>query len=55
MEFKFNGTDAEGFKVDFNASPKRERKPRKSIGGKGKRIAVNTLVTLLFGASYFYV
>ena len=55
MEFKFNGTDAEGFKVDFNASPKRERKPRKSIGGKGKRIAVNTLVTLLFGAIYFYV
>ncbi|MDD5913850.1 MAG: CvpA family protein [Oscillospiraceae bacterium] len=25
------------------------------MGGKGKRIAVNTLVTLLFGAIYFYV
>ena len=55
MEFKFNGADAEGFKVDFNAAPKRERKPRKPIGSKGKRIAINTLVTLLFGAIYFYI
>ncbi|MDO4813064.1 MAG: CvpA family protein [Eubacteriales bacterium] len=55
MEFKFNGADAEGFKVDFNAAPKRERKPRKPIGSKSKRIAINTLVTLLFGAIYFYV
>lgn len=56
MEFKFNGED--GFKVDLNAAPKREkkeRKERKPIGSKGKRIAINTLVTLIFGAIYFYI
>ena len=57
MDIKFSGSDANGFQFDQNAAPKpkRERKPRKSIGSKGGRIAVNTLITLLVGAIYFYV
>ena len=57
MDIKFSGSDAGGFQFDPNAAPKpkRERKPRKSIGSKGGRIAVNTLVTLLIGAVFFYV
>lgn len=57
MDIKFSGSDANGFQFDQNAAPKpkRERKPRKSIGSKGGRIAVNTLVTLLVGAVFFYV
>ncbi len=57
MDIKFSGSDAGGFQFDPNAAPKpkRERKPRKSIGSKGGRIAVNTLITLLVGAIYFYV
>ena len=47
MEFKFDGADQNGFKVDFSAIPKREKKPRKAIGSKGKRMAINLLVTLL--------
>ena len=38
-----------------SAAPKRERKPRKAVGTPGKRIAINTLVTLLVGAVYFYL
>ena len=55
MDIKFSGSDAGGFQFDPNAAPKpkRERKPRKSIGSKGGRIAVNTLVTLLIGAVFF--
>ena len=54
MDIKFSGSDANGFQFDQNAAPKpkRERKPRKSIGSKGGRIAVNVLVTLLGGAVY---
>ena len=57
MDIKFSGSDANGFQFDQNAAPrpKKERKPRKSIGSKGGRIAVNTLVTLLVGAVFFYV
>ena len=57
MDIKFSGSDAGGFQFDPNAAPKpkKERKPRKSIGSKGGRIAVNTLVTLLVGAVFFYV
>lgn len=55
MEFKFNGSDQNGFKVDFGARPARERKPRKSINSKGKRVAINLIVTLLFAAIFFYV
>ena len=58
MEFKFDGADQNGFKVDFSAMPKREKrekKPRKPIGGKGKRMAINLIVTLLFGAIDFYI
>ena len=57
MDIKFSGSDAGGFQFDPNSAPKpkRERKPRKSIGSKGGRIAVNTLVTLLVGAVFFYV
>ena len=54
MDIKFSGSDANGFQFDQNAAPKpkRERKPRKSIGSKGGRIAVNVLVTLLVGAVF---
>ena len=57
MDIKFSGSDAGGFQFDPNAAPKpkKERKPRKSIGSKGGRIAVNTLITLLVGAVFFYV
>ena len=57
MDIKFSGSDANGFQFDQNAAPKpkRERKKRKSIGSKGGRIAVNTLVTLLVGAVFFYL
>ena len=55
MDFQFNGSDANGFKVDFSAIPKREKKPRKPIGSKGKRMAINLIVTLLFGAIDFYI
>ena len=57
MDIKFSGSYANGFQFDQNAAPKpkRERKPRKSIGSKGGRIAVNTLVTLLVGAVFFYL
>ena len=42
MDIKFSGSDAGGFQFDPNSAPKpkRERKPRKSIGSKGGRIAV---------------
>ena len=67
MGIKFSGSDAGGFRFDFSgansaaggsegsAAPKRERKPRKAVGTPGKRIAINTLVTLLVGAVYFYL
>lgn len=57
MDIKFSGSDENGFQFDPNGTPRprRERKPRKSIGSKGGRIAVNTLVTLLVGAVFFYV
>ena len=62
MGIKFSGSDAGGFRFDFSgansaaggsegsAAPKRERKPRKAVGTPGKRIAINSLVTLLVGA-----
>ena len=55
MDIKFSGSDANGFQFDQNAAPrpKKERKPRKSIGSKAGRIAVNALVTLLVGAVFF--
>ena len=57
MDIKFSGSDANGFQFDQNAAPrpKKERKPRKSIGSKAGRIAVNALVTLLVGAVFFYL
>ena len=67
MGIKFSGSDAGGFRFDFSgansaaggcegsAAPERERKPRKAVGTPGKRIAINTLVTLLVGAVYFYL
>ena len=67
MGIIFSGSDAGGFRFDFSgansaaggsegsAAPKRERKPRKAVGTPGKRIAINSLVTLLVGAVYFYL
>ena len=57
MKIKFTGSDAGGF--TFVRTPKdtppKEKKPRKAIGSKGGRIAVNLAVTLLVGFIYFYV
>ena len=65
MGIKFSGSDAGGFHFDFSgangagggegSAPKRERKPRKAVGTPGKRIAINTIVTLVVAAVYFYV
>ncbi len=67
MGIKFSGSDAGGFHFDFSGAngagapnggaqqPQREQKPRKAVGSKSKRIAINLLVTLLVGAVYFYL
>ncbi len=63
MNIKFSGSDAQGFHFTggFGSSgaeqqpPKRERKPRKAIGGKVTRVLINLAVTLIFGAVYFYI
>ena len=59
MGIKFSGSDAGGFRFDFSgansAAGGSERKPRKAVGTPGKRIAINSLVTLLVGAVYFYL
>ncbi len=57
MDIRFTGSDANGFQFDPNASPKpqKKRRQRKPIGSRGGRIAINTLVTLLVGAVFFYV
>ena len=57
MDIRFTGSDANGFQFDPNASPKpqKKRRQRKPIGSRGGRIAINTLVTLLAGAVFFYV
>ncbi len=57
MEFKFD-PDSGGFRFNAGAGPQRpprEKKPRKAIGSKGARVAINLLVTLLVGAVYYYV
>ncbi len=60
MEFRYDPTQG-GFQFNAGARPKwaqrppREKKPRKAIGSKGGRIAINLLVTLLAGLVYFYV
>ncbi|MCR5825761.1 MAG: CvpA family protein, partial [Oscillospiraceae bacterium] len=53
MEFKFDPA-AGGFHIDPNATPK-ARKPRKPIGSKGARIAINIVVTLVVALVLFYV
>lgn len=57
MEFKYDPTSG-GFQ--FNAGtkqqrPPREKKPRKGVRGKGARIAINLIVTIVVGLVYFYV
>ena len=56
MEFKYDPS-AGGFQVNMGGAqrPPREKKPRKAIGSKGGRIAINLIVTLVFGLVYFYV
>lgn len=61
MEFKFDPASG-GFQFNAGAGtgagpqrPQREKKPRKAIGSKGGRIAVNLLVTLAFGLVYYYL
>ena len=53
MEFKYDPA-AGGFQITRNKPP-REKKPRKAIGSKGARVAINLAVTLLFGLIYYYV
>ena len=61
MGIQFSGSDAGGFHFDFSGAnggaqqPPREKKPRRAIGSKGKRVAINAIVTLLAGAVYFYL
>ncbi len=58
----FSGTDAGGFRWEgFNSGapqrptpPQRPRKPRKAISSPGRRLAVNIIVTAVFGLVYFY-
>ncbi|MBR7150324.1 MAG: CvpA family protein [Oscillospiraceae bacterium] len=67
MNIKFSGSDAQGFHFNFGGTgnagepfgaqqqPQQPRKPRKGVARKGKRIAINLIVTLLVGAGYFYI
>ena len=56
MEIKYDPS-AGGFQFNTNGAqkPPREKKPRKAIGSKGGRIAINLAVTLIFGLIYFYI
>ncbi|MBO4914334.1 MAG: CvpA family protein, partial [Oscillospiraceae bacterium] len=57
MEFKYDPSKG-GFQFNVGTAgnkPPREKKPRKAIGSKGARIAVNLGVTLLLGFIYYYV
>ena len=57
MDFKYDPTQG-GFRINPTGGaqrPPREKKPRKAIGGKAGRIAVNLVVTLVVGLVYFYV
>ncbi len=54
MDINFSGQNENGFHFD-GAAPRRERKPRKPVGTKGARVAINSAVTLLAGAVFFYV
>ena len=55
LRFDFSGANSAAGGSEGSAAPKRERKPRKAVGTPGKRIAINSLVTLLVGAVYFYL
>lgn len=58
MEFKYDSSKG-GFQFNPGAArqnrPPREKKPRKAIGSKGGRIAINLAVTLIVGLVYYYV
>lgn len=63
MPFHTNFNPAGGFSGGFQGSdggftppqrPKKDRKPRKAIGNGFTRVLINLLITLLFGAVYFY-
>ncbi len=58
MEFKYDPS-AGGFQVNMGgmgrSRPAGAKKPRKPIGGKGARFAINLAVTLAVGFVYFYV
>ena len=53
MEFKYSPGEG-GFRVNINPQ-KAAKKPRKPIGSKGARIAINLAVTLVVGLVYYYV
>ena len=56
MEFRYDPS-AGGFQMNMGGAqkPRREKKPRKPIGSKGARIAINLAVTLVVGLGYFYI
>ena len=57
MEFKYDPA-AGGFQFTPGAKqqrPPRAKKPRKGVSGKGARIAINLLVTIVVGLVYYYV
>ena len=56
MEFRYDPS-AGGFQVNMGGAQRQQRpkKPRKGVGSKGARIAVNIVVTLIVGLVYFYV
>ena len=56
MEFKYDPA-AGGFQFTRGGAnrPPKERKPRKPIGSKGARIAINLGVTLIVGLVFFYL
>ena len=57
MEFQYNSATG-GFEANgspLNRESQTSQKPRKPIGSKGVRIAINLAVTVLFGLVYFYI
>ena len=57
MEFQYNSATG-GFQANsspLNKNARTPKEPRKPIGSKGVRIALNLAVTVLFGLVYFYI
>ena len=53
--FGFDFGDQGGANEEYQPQPVKEKKPHKAIKSPFKRTLVNLLVTLIFGAIYFYI